>query len=226
MILRVAGCMILLVLIVQGPPARAQQVGSLPLLDTASPQGTIKTLLSLIEPGEAAYLSYRSNPTRTTYAAMSKSRAAIFRLFDLSKVPPASRGDVAGDAMVFLVDVLKRTELPLLAEIPDQKAVAHNKDLARWTIPGTEINLARVMAGERLGELLFSPEMIARAGEFYSELRDAPVLRQSRLQSWRQEQLEVHGWLIPAAAISSLNSGPSSSIRRCGRCSRQSYSVW
>jgi MscS family membrane protein len=44
----------------------------------------------------------------------------------------------------------------------------------RWTLPGTEITIARVEKGPRAGEYLFSPETVERLPEFYRRIKHLP----------------------------------------------------
>jgi len=70
---------------------------------------------------------------------------------------------------LILNDVLDRVELPPYDEIPDAGTMSElPPDVQRvWRVPGTEIEIARVTAGRRQGEYLFSPRTVARAREFY-----------------------------------------------------------
>ena len=47
-------------------------------------------------------------------------------------------------------------------------------EFKRWTIPGTEIQIAQVKTGPRTGEYLFTPETLSRLPEFYAKVRDLP----------------------------------------------------
>jgi small-conductance mechanosensitive channel len=69
-----------------------------------------------------------------------------------------------------LKEVLDRLAVPPFDEIPEADAEA----LLKWVIPQTPIAIRRVAEGPRVGEYLFAPETVARAGEFYDRLRDYP----------------------------------------------------
>ncbi len=47
-------------------------------------------------------------------------------------------------------------------------------EFKRWTIPGTEIQIAQVKTGPRAGEYLFTPETLSRLPEFYAKVKDLP----------------------------------------------------
>ena len=74
----------------------------------------------------------------------------------------------------------------------------------RWTIPHTEITIARVEKGPRAGEFLFSPRTVRRALEFYRLTRHLPYRRQMVLENPRQVQLQLSGWVIPEKWIETL----------------------
>jgi len=54
-----------------------------------------------------------------------------------------------------LKEVLDRIALPPVESIPDAQMMA-KADFKRWTIPGTEIQIAQVKTGPRAGEYLFT----------------------------------------------------------------------
>jgi MscS family membrane protein len=53
---------------------------------------------------------------------------------------------------------------------------ANVPDTGRWRLKDTEITLVEVEAGSRKGEWLFSPETVARAGEFYEDVKHLPYV--------------------------------------------------
>jgi len=163
--------------------------------------------LTLTDALEEAFLAYRANPDPATQAATLRLRDKLIRLLDMSQVPPASRQDVGGDAMVFLVDFLRRVDVPAFEAIPDAKAFPDATQPASWSIPGTEITIARVMEGARKGEFLFSSETVAHAGEFHALVKNLPLKRAVQVASWREAQLQSHGWMIPPDLVTGLPDG-------------------
>jgi MscS family membrane protein len=115
---------------------------------------------------------------------------------------------VGGETWVLLREVIFRIELPDLAEIPDASAVtqADEEDdpLTRWRIPGTEITIARVEEGSRIGEYLFSPDTVDRAREFYDLVRELPYQRPAPEGSLVRAARLFTGWMIPPAWIEAL----------------------
>ena len=128
---------------------------------------------------------------------MLRVRDRAARVMDLSALPPAALRQRGGQALYLLWEVLARLELPPLEEVPDATAFTPDSRRDRWTIPGTEITIARIPTGPRAGEFLFSAETVARLEEFYSAVGHLPFLRPMPLGSPRLRALETTGWLIP-----------------------------
>jgi MscS family membrane protein len=153
------------------------------------------------------YLEYRDTPMgamglrQKAQQRLFEAIARAIRLLDLSEVAPVARWELGTDAYILLKEVLLRIELPPVEAIPDAAAYADldDKKAARWTIPHTEITIARVEEGPRLGEFLFTPDTVARAREFYNRTRDLPSRRKHPVQMPHRMTLEFAGWLIPPA---------------------------
>jgi MscS family membrane protein len=182
----------------------AQGSGPLLAVDTSSPQATVRTFYELTEALETSTLALKASPTATRQAEVESLVGKAISIFDLSKVPPLARRDVGGDALVFLVDVLRRIEVPRLESIPDAKAFPDEDKPASWTMPGTEIVIVRVLEGPKRGRFVFDAETVARAGEFYSLVKNLPLRVPARVPSWREAQLQLHGWMIPNSWIDAL----------------------
>ncbi len=187
-------------------PAAVLAQGARPLLpvDTSSPQATLRTFYELTDALEASSLALKAAPTAAQQAEVESLAQKAISLFDLNKVPPLARREAGGDALVFLVDVLRRVEVPALESIPDATAFPDLEKPASWTIPGTEIVIARLLHGPKRAKFVFDAETVARAGEFYSLVRNLPLRVPARVQSWREEQLQLHGWMIPNGWIEAL----------------------
>ena len=99
---------------------------------------------------------------------------------NLSGVPDELKQDVGYEGAILLKEVFDRIELPPIAEIPDLKAIETEEErekvveLNRWEIPNTAIIIARVEEGPRKDEYLFTPETVARLGEFYEKVKNVP----------------------------------------------------
>jgi MscS family membrane protein len=187
-------------------PALADERSALLPVDTSSPRATMQTLQMLIAAMENAIASGTA-PKQT----QQQQQAEIFRLMqkltsllDLSNVSPANRRDTARDAVAFLVDVIRRLDVPPLAEIPGADQFPDVTKPGSWTIPGSEITIGRVMSGPRAGRFLFDPDTVARSREFYSVLKHFPLRVPALIPSWRERQIQIHGWMIPESVINAI----------------------
>jgi len=97
---------------------------------------------------------------------------------NLSKISKAFRRTRKHEATLQLKEILDRIDLPPFHQIPDAQAVQKEQEekkfpkLHHWQIPNTDIEIARVNAGPRMGEYLFAPETVARLAEFYKRIED------------------------------------------------------
>jgi MscS family membrane protein len=186
-------------------PALADERNALLPVDTSSPRATMQTLQMLIAAMEQTIAS-GTEPKKS-----QQQQAEIFRLMqkltsllDLSNVTPANRGDTARDTVAFLVDVIRRLDVPAVAEIPGSDQFPDVTKPGSWTIPGSEITISRVMSGPKAGRFLFDPDTVARSREFYSVLKRFPLRVPALIPSWREKQIQIHGWMIPASAVDAL----------------------
>ncbi len=99
---------------------------------------------------------------------------------NLSEVPASRRQDVAYETALKLKEILDRIELPPFAQIPDAEAVALELEekkyprFLRWQVPNTNIEIARVEAGPRTGDFLFTPQTVDRLDDFYHKVKPLP----------------------------------------------------
>jgi len=143
--------------------------------DTSSPRGTLKSFRDACN--EAYHLICNSGRNRVSRAHRVAVGEQIYRCLDMSEVPPAVAENVARETAVELKEVLDRISLPPQWEIPDAEMVQATEDreeITRWTIPETEITLAKVEEGPRAGEYLFSPQTVSRSREFYERTKHLP----------------------------------------------------
>ena len=202
---QIAGVIIAAAFLLASPNGlMAQSSNPLLAVDTSSPRGTMRTLFDLADVLENKYLDHQANPSAASQAEVQRIRLKLLRLFNLSQVPPASRKSVGDSAMVLLIDVLRRVDVPQLEEIPNEKAFAEAGPPASWSVPGTEITIARLTEGTRKGEFLFDPETVRRVGEFYSLVETLPLRHAAKVASWRIVQLQAHGWMIPPQLVPNL----------------------
>ena len=185
-------------------PAAAIDRNPLLAVDASSPRATLQTFQTLAAEVENTVIAMRAAPSAASQAKIYRLMQKLGSLLDLSDIPPASRRDMGRDAIVFLVDVLRRIEVPPLESIPGDDQFPDVTKPASWTIPGTEITISRVLSGPKAGKFVFDADTVARAGEFYSLVKNLPLKVPARISNWRMEQLQLHGWMIPSSLVEAL----------------------
>ena len=175
-------------------------------LDTSSPRATLRSFLSVLPEFEQAVIAYRAAPSRQGVERMLRVRDRAVRVLDLSAIPPALLAKRGTEALYMLFELVARIDLPNLEAVPDATAFAKDGPRPHWTIPNTEITIARVKEGPRAGEYLFSAETVARLDEFYRTARDLPFVRPMPIGSPRLFAIEATGWFIPPALVAALPS--------------------
>ena len=172
--------------------------------DTSSPQATLK---SFIDTCYELRRRFRGEGRSLENEAERRSVASrILRCLDLSEVPVSMRDSVGKEEAAFLKEVLDRIDLPPEDTWPDAKRVA-KEDVKRWTIPHTEITIAKVKEGPREGEFLFTPETGKRASEFYDVVRELPYKDGDTVTPGLYRlYLSEPGWMLPRSWIRALPS--------------------
>ena len=209
-------CMLLLALCLPfAAAAAAADDASHPLepLDLSSPRATLNSLLTTADSYfRLASEEYWNTPSRAIADRLHEIGIKAEQTIDLSEVPPAARFEIGRDAIIYLYEVLSRIELPPMVDIPDAAFYADadadgtDDKSASWTIPHTEITIARVAEGPRSGEFLFDPETVARAGEFYIKTRMQPYLRDVPLEYFAEKRayLSIASGIISPHTIEGL----------------------
>lgn len=141
--------------------------------DTSSPRATLESFIGSInkfyELTKSEKFLDRSSPELRPFAVR------ILDCLDVSEIPEYEKVELAGEAAVCLKEILDRFELPALEEVPDLSSTqASSEPLARWQIPGTRLIIARVDEGSQKHEFLFSPGSVARAVEYYNDVKSLP----------------------------------------------------
>ena len=162
-------------------------LGTLFLLNSAAAQPTEhplmpavtdsprSTLFGFIEEMERTYQLGTSDEGDASAAALERAVQSL----DLSELPPNLAEDRGTEAALMLKEVFDRIQLPAPDAVPgsnmvSQAGTGEGVSLKKWDIPNTEISIALVTEGDRAGEYLFTPETVARAGEFYHRVRHLP----------------------------------------------------
>jgi len=152
--------------------------------DTSSPRNTLKGFITTLNETHARLMGVLKNylaapdlyTTDEQEAAVdyAQNKAELAkRTLDLSEVPAALAGQIGYYRILQLKEILDRLDLPPMDSVPDAAAMA-DKEFKSWTIPGTEITIARVEQGPRAGEYLFTPETVAKLPAFYQSIRHLP----------------------------------------------------
>ena len=174
-------------------------------VDTSSPRATLTGLLINADRTlEQLGGEYRTAPS---YKLLSQGMVSLRRALatlDLSQTPPNNRIEFGLDGATYLYEVLSRLELPPPDAIPGKAAVSGPDAITRWSIPHTEITIARVAEGPQTGQFLFTPETVLRAEEFYLKTRELPYRRPVPLAHLAELRKYMPGWMIPIAGIERL----------------------
>ena len=152
--------------------------------DTSSPRATLSGFIETLNQGHAQLSKIVSSYINSPRLYLSaRERAEVDRVLekvelarrtlDLSELPAALAESLSTYRILQLKEVLDRLELPDFESIPDATAM-EAEQFKRWSLPGTEITIARVEQGPRAGEYLFSPETVERLPEFYRRIKHLP----------------------------------------------------
>ena len=165
-------------------PARASELNPLRPIDTSSPRATLQGFIETMNQGyETGYGRVRTyldsgglflskEDIGAFYRALSLLNSAQ-RTIDLSALPVATAHEASRRLTLQLKEVLDRIDLPAWEAIPDDAEMAQ-AEFKRWTLPGTEIRIARIETGPRSGEYLFTAETVSRIPEFFEKVRELP----------------------------------------------------
>lgn len=210
-IFRPALGVVLLGLAIGIPRVQAGEIAISPLApaDTSSPRATLKTFLANMDEAYRAY----SDGRRSTLPRGGVAKNRALACLDTSQLPPIRARRLASETALMLQDVLDRIPLPPFDEIPDLGAMrALPPDAPRvWTVPGTEIEIARVSEGRHEGQYLFSTQTVARAREFY-QLAENLSYKVGAMDGLYERVIYAPGSWIPEAWIAALPQWAKSTI--------------
>jgi MscS family membrane protein len=159
--------------------------------DTSSPRATLESFLDFIDRSyritQAAHEENTNTPGLFTPEHLWLKGQNAQKLFergvhclDLSEIPEAIKVGVGKGMALRLKEILDRIELPPFDQVPDAQAVEEDREtrkfprFARWRIPNTMIEIARVEDGPRKGEYLFTPQTVSRLSAGYESVRHLP----------------------------------------------------
>ena len=190
------GVCFLLLLPLVAAATQAERENLLAPVNRASPSETYQSLVSGSKRLEDLYMRYTANKTFANLHEIRYQFNRLRGLLDLSAVPSANRVKVGNAALTYLSDILVRLP-PVDPDSIPGAAAGENPLPARWTLPGTDIQIARVDDGPHAGEYLFTAESIANLAEYYRRLRDQPVLQPRHYAWFHKEHINATGPLIP-----------------------------
>jgi len=153
-------------------PATADTRYPLEPTDTSSPRATMRSFQNVMRDTKQVLVKSREWGLFSSEAKeeIKRLRNRSLRCLDLSNVPERLVEHVGLDAVVLLAEILDRIELPPLGAIPGAESLENGK-VSRWTIPHTEITIARVEKGSQQGDYLFSPETVDRLKVYYTKVK-------------------------------------------------------
>lgn len=185
-------------------------------VDTSSPRATMQSFITLTEETTDRYLEYRDSPSQGTQYAFRQTSGKYKRLFDLSRIAPAVRNQVASETFLLLWEVIARQQLPDYLDIPgittDQKAADKPELPERWRIPRTEITIIKIAEGQNAGEYRFSANTVEDAPSYYEMVRNLPYQRPMRVGNVHRIAELLTGWMIPIKWVESLPDWANSSV--------------
>jgi MscS family membrane protein len=160
--------------------------GSHPLrpLDASSPRAVLQSfiettddvyrrLTKMLESYDKSGALFPNSEERRERQAALAEAAELTQLFDVSHIAPVLRDTLVGERIVQLREILDRIDLPAMADIPDQAAMAR-LSAKQWRLPDTEIDFVRIENGPRTGDYQLSAETVNRLPEFYRRVKDLP----------------------------------------------------
>lgn len=174
-------------------------------MDTSSPRAVVTGFLAGVDEVWRIYHDqYWHLPSSELDTRINIIAARALRTLDLSEVAPSARVEAGYDAGTYLYETLSRITLPPLDEIPDATFYGDDEGPARWTIPHTNITIARVMDGPRKGEFLFNAATVRRAQEFYQRVQAHPYQREVPIENSNKLRQVLPGWWVSMDTIDRL----------------------
>ena len=138
--------------------------------DTSSPRDTLRSFLTNADMASKAWRE-DTQDKKIDHAWMS----AIMTL-DFSTTPESDSWSTRTERLLLLKEILDRIEVPPYEKIPGDDEAAKG-GLTRWTLPNTQITIARIESGPRAGEFLFSAATVERLYSYYMIAKELPYKR-------------------------------------------------
>jgi MscS family membrane protein len=194
---RILGLVLLMIMLAGLPAAALNELFPLAPPDTISPRNTLAYFLLNMNRGYRIQLNegFASPEARKHIKKATRS-------LDLNKVAPVDLRDVSFETALLLKEVLDRLDLPPADQIPDAETMAAG-NMAAWTIPNTEITIARIEEGPDKGRFLFSSETVARIRDFYERIQELPYQAGASVGIY-EDFIFSPGPMIPNRVINAL----------------------
>lgn len=199
--MRIFLCLFCWLALFTGAFAQTNSIEEPVLIQRGSPYEVFESFVGATEKLENTYTVYVKDKSNAKLKTLLADLARIRQLLDLSQVPPATRNRTGDIVITYLYDILARIPkinpetIPGYAA-PDESNI--NKELPlRWTIPGTDIQIARTEEGPYSGEYQFSATSIAKMGQYYESFINLPVLNKRAYKHFYLERSNTTGPLIP-----------------------------
>ncbi|WP_432738792.1 mechanosensitive ion channel family protein [Maridesulfovibrio sp. FT414] len=191
---------VFILLLLLSSPAGASTIFPLEPPDTSSPRATLSSFIYYTDELYAAATAAKED---LVLAKEYLQRAE--HCFDLSEVPPTLQRSVSIESVLRLREILDRIELPLLEDVPDKYEIKE-QNLQKWRIPHTEITIARVAEGPRMGSYLFTPDTVERLEGFYLEVKAMPYRgdKGENYTGFYEQYIYSSGWMIPDGFLKKL----------------------
>jgi len=135
--------------------------------DTSSPRDTLRGFVA--DTSQFIEEFRKGRRGQKTFRALVRASQAL----DYSATPDGDSWYVRNRRMALLQEVLARIELPPAGQVPGDEQVADGS-ITQWTIPGTEITIARIASGPRAGQFLFSAATVLDLDRLYRQAKDLP----------------------------------------------------
>ncbi len=153
------------------PAVRGQESAGVEEPNPLRPAGTTSpraTLRSFLTDAEAAIESWDQGELSP---ASQRAFLRAMETLDFSGTPDGRSWSVQVQRVLLLAEILARLDIPLDDQIPGGIEVADGS-IARWTLPGSRITIARIEEGPRAGQFLFSAGTVARLDRLYRQMQD------------------------------------------------------
>lgn len=172
--------------------------------NTSSPRDTLISFIKITQRFYELISSEKYN---------KDSRAERYHLFkqmeeffDLRETPPSHRESVANESAVFLREILDRTGIPPLDEIPDLETMLDAIEEGAppsWTIPNTPIEIVLIDSGDEEGKFQISADNVEELKELYHSVKHFPQ-KETSADGYYEEYFLTPNPIIPQAWIDAL----------------------